>query len=427
MSARRDDLIRCSFCARSAHDVASMVAGPDVYICDRCIRDAADIVRQDLGTAYERPPKAHADKRPAASSKPARLSPYDLKDALDEYVIGQGLAKKALAVAVHNHYKRIDGGSAPKHLEDVELDKSNILLIGSTGTGKTLLARTLARTLDVPFCISDATVLTEAGYVGDDVESMLTHLLQAADFNVERAERGIVYLDEMDKLARRGDNASITRDVSGEGVQQALLKILEGTVAGVPPKGGRKHPEQTLVNVDTQHVLFMCGGAFDGLEKIVARRMSSTTIGFAASTPRRRVTEDDPDILHHVEPEDLVHYGLIPELVGRLPVVAVLDPLSNEALRRILTEPRNALVRQYQKMLAMDGVTLGFDDEALDAIVAEAQTRKTGARGLRSVLERAMLDVMFDAHAEPGALRITRETVVHGTPPVRESSLRATG
>ncbi len=423
MPARRDDVIRCSFCGRAAHEAASMVAGPSVYICDRCVRDATAIVRQDLGPAFERATAAAArPRRNGLARARTPLTPRLLKRSLDEFVVGQDDAKKALAVAVHNHLKRVDGEGSLAGFEDVELEKSNILLIGPTGTGKTLLARTLARSLDVPFAIADATTLTEAGYVGDDVESVLAHLLQAAEFDVDRAERGIVYLDEIDKIARRSDNASITRDVSGEGVQQALLKILEGTVAGVPPKGGRKHPEQTLVNVNTQHVLFVCGGAFDGLAPIVARRLSRTVIGFSGSTARRRVEATDADILRHVEPDDLVKFGLIPELVGRMPVVAVLDPLAHDTLRRILTEPRNALVRQYQKMLAMDGVALTFDDDALDAIVARAMSLGTGARGLRSVLERAMLDVMYEAHESPGPARVTAATILDGAPPERDAA-----
>ena len=392
-----------------------MVAGPDVYICDRCIHDAVDIVRSDMA-AY---PPAGAPRRPTRHRP--RLSPHDIKAALDEYVIGQDGAKKALAVAVYNHYKRIEAEAFVPEFDGVELEKSNILLIGPTGTGKTLLARTLARVLDVPFSISDATALTEAGYVGEDVESILAHLLHAADFNVERAERGIIYLDEIDKVARKGDNASITRDVSGEGVQQALLKILEGTIAGVPPKGGRKHPEQNLINVDTRGILFICGGAFDGLAEIVARRRSTSTIGFFSAAPQK-VRKDDPAILRHVEPDDLLRFGLIPELVGRLPVTAALDALSPEAMKRILTEPKNALVKQYQKLLAMDGVALHFDDEALDAVVERAVALGTGARGLRAVMEEAMLEIMFDVHALPdvGACRITAATVLHGDAPVYE-------
>jgi len=349
------------------------------------------------------------------------LAPLEIKEALDEYVVGQDQAKKALSVAVYNHYKRIDSSEYYSEFQDVELEKSNILLIGPTGTGKTLLARTLAKVLDVPFSISDATALTEAGYVGEDVESILAHLLHAADFNVERAERGIIYIDEVDKVARKADNASITRDVSGEGVQQALLKILEGTVAGVPPKGGRKHPEQSLINIDTSNILFICGGAFDGLNEVIASRVSSNSIGFTADTVHR-MDKFDPTIFQHVEPDDLLRFGLIPELIGRLPVISALDNLSVEAMQNILLQPKNALLKQYKKLFAMDGIELAFEESAIDAVVTRAKALGTGARGLRAVLEDTMLDIMFDIHSKNNIARctITRETVENKAEPIFE-------
>jgi ATP-dependent Clp protease ATP-binding subunit ClpX len=396
-----------------------MVAGPDVYICDRCINDASGIVSSDFTAVPNRKSAIATGSRSSGSN--SRLSPLEMKASLDEYVVGQDQAKKALSVAVYNHYKRIDSSEYFSEYQDVELEKSNILLIGPTGTGKTLLAKTLARILDVPFCITDATALTEAGYVGEDVESILAHLLQAADFNVERAERGIIYIDEVDKVARKSDNASITRDVSGEGVQQALLKILEGTVAGVPPKGGRKHPEQSLININTSNILFICGGAFDGLNEVIANRISSNSIGFNASSVDK-MDKFDPRIFQQVEPDDLLRFGLIPELIGRLPVISALDNLSEEAMRSILLEPKNALLKQYQKLFSMDGMDLSFDDGAVSAIVKRAKALGTGARGLRAVLEDTMLEIMFNVHSRSNVGRciVTRETVETKAEPIFE-------
>ncbi len=406
-----DKTIHCSFCGRTSQEVNSMVAGPDeVYICDRCVSDASGIVQEELATI---------SKKREASYRPL-LKPTEIKARLDDYVIGQEEAKKTLSVAVYNHFKRISTDLQDK-LDDTKVEKSNIMLLGPTGCGKTLLAKTLADVLDVPFTIADATVLTEAGYVGEDVESILSSLLLAADYDVDRARTGIVYIDEVDKVARKSDNPSITRDVSGEGVQQALLKILEGTTANIPPKGGRKHPEQNFVQVDTSEILFICGGAFSGLEEIIARRLSVSAMGFH-SQDQVKYDKEDPDIFTKVEPEDLQHFGLIPELIGRLPVMSGLHQLSKDAMIDILLQPKNALTKQYKKLFKMEGVELNFEEEALDLIVDKALKRKTGARGLRSIMEDAMLDIMFTMPSMSNIERctITRETIDENAPPVYE-------
>jgi len=375
-------IVKCSFCGRDGNEVGSMIAGPDVYICDICIGSSVDILKNNLAAIGNQ-----------KQGKWNQHTPETIKKSLDEYVIGQDRAKKVLAVAVYNHYKRIGSRTTFFELDDVEIEKSNILLIGPTGVGKTLLAQTLAKTLDVPFAIADATTLTEAGYVGDDVESVLVHLLQAADYNLERAQKGIVYIDEIDKVARKSESTSITRDVSGEGVQQALLKILEGTIAGIPPKGGRKHPEQSLINLNTKNILFVVGGAFDGIDKIIARRLNENRMGFASDLKAK--TKED-DLISHIQPEDLLRFGLIPELIGRLPVAAPLHQLTEEAMRNILTEPKNAIIKQYKKLFLMEGIELEFDPFALDSIVKKAMERKTGARALRSIVEDFMIDIMYD-------------------------------